>query len=113
MGRGRKTARKFLKDNKDTMAKLDAEVRKALGLVQTAAHPQPAAASAQTPPQQSARVTTMPSAAPEPAKVPVAAKREVRSCGAGAPARVPATSNRSRARSARPHTHPPANHRSF
>ncbi len=75
IGQGRENARQFLKDNKDTMAKLDAEVRKALGLVQTAAHPQPAAASAQTPPQQSARVTTMPSAAPEPAKVPVAAKR--------------------------------------
>jgi recombination protein RecA len=75
IGQGRENARQFLKDNKDTMAKLDAEVRKALGLVQTAAHPQPAAASSQTPPAQGARVTTMPSAAPEAAKVPLAAKR--------------------------------------
>src|SRR5882757_424072 len=50
IGQGRENARQFLKDNKDTMAKLDAEVRKALGLVQTAVHPQPAAAPAQTPP---------------------------------------------------------------
>jgi recombination protein RecA len=32
IGQGRENARQFLKDNKDTMAKLDAEVRKALGL---------------------------------------------------------------------------------
>ena len=76
IGQGRENARQFLKDNKDTMAKLDAEVRKALGLTGTPATPQaqPAAASAQTPPQVS-RVTTMPSAAPEPVRVPVAAKR--------------------------------------
>jgi recombination protein RecA len=72
IGQGRENARQFLKDNKDTMAKLDAEVRKALGLIATPA--QPAAATAQTPPQ-GARVTTMPSAPPEPARVPVAAKR--------------------------------------
>jgi recombination protein RecA len=75
IGQGRENARQFLKDNKDTMAKLDAEVRKALGLVQTVAHPQPAAAPAQTAPPPVARVTTMPSAAPEAAKVQVAAKR--------------------------------------
>jgi len=61
IGQGRENARQFLKDNKDTMAKLDAEVRKTLGL--TVAHPQPAAVAAQTPPPQGARVTTMPTAA--------------------------------------------------
>jgi len=74
IGQGRENARQFLKDNKDTMAKLDTEVRKTLGLIATPAPP--ATAPAQTPPQaQSARVTTMPSAAPEPARVPIAAKR--------------------------------------
>jgi hypothetical protein len=54
------------------MAKLDAEVRKALGLSHGPAHP----AAAATPTNGSpARVTTMPSAPPEPVKVPVAAKR--------------------------------------
>src|ERR1022692_3996417 len=33
IGQGRENARQFLKDNKDTMAKLDMEVRKALGLM--------------------------------------------------------------------------------
>src|SRR6202162_4273134 len=48
IGQGRENARQFLKDNKDTMAKLDTEVRKALGLIATPpAHP--AAAPAQTP----------------------------------------------------------------
>jgi recombination protein RecA len=76
IGQGRENARQFLKDNKDTMAKLDAEVRKALGLTAASAAPQtqPANGSAQAPPQ-GARVTTMPSAAPEAARVPVAAKR--------------------------------------
>src|SRR6202790_905873 len=37
IGQGRENARQFLKDNKDTMGKLDAEVRKALGLLPTAA----------------------------------------------------------------------------
>jgi hypothetical protein len=53
------------------MAKLDAEVRKALGL--TTSQPQPAAAASATPP--TGRVTTMPSAPPEPVKAPLAAKR--------------------------------------
>ena len=34
IGQGRENARQFLKDNKDVMAKLDIEVRKALGLTQ-------------------------------------------------------------------------------
>src|SRR5205823_2409957 len=59
IGQGRENARQFLKDNKDTMAKLEAEVRKQLGL---------------TPPvAQVSRVTTMPSAPTETAsKVPAA-----------------------------------------
>jgi recombination protein RecA len=70
IGQGRENARQFLKDNKDTMAKLEAEIRKHLGLTPPAA--QAAAASAQSPAQVS-RVTTMPSAAPEMAsKVPAA-----------------------------------------
>ena len=36
IGQGRENARAFLKENKDTMAKLDAEVRKALGLTAVA-----------------------------------------------------------------------------
>jgi recombination protein RecA len=74
IGQGRENARQFLKDNKDTMAKLDAEVRKALGLIAAPAPAQPAAGNGQAAPQ-GARVTTMPSASPEPARVPMAAKR--------------------------------------
>jgi len=73
IGQGRENARQFLKDNKDTMAKLDTEVRKALGLIATPAHAQPAA-GAQTSPQ-GARVTTLPTAPPETARAPIAAKR--------------------------------------
>ncbi len=68
IGQGRENARAFLKENKDTMAKLDAEVRKALGL--TAAAASPAAVPAQATGTQG-RVTTMPSAA-DAAKVPAA-----------------------------------------
>jgi recombination protein RecA len=60
IGQGRENARQFLKDNKETMAKLEAEVRKTMGL--TAPGPQPAA-QAQSAAQgagQGARVTTMP-----------------------------------------------------
>jgi recombination protein RecA len=60
IGQGRENARQFLKDNKDVMAKLETEVRKALGLIPS----QPAAvAQAQGAAQgagQGARVTTMP-----------------------------------------------------
>ncbi|MGA9989867.1 MAG: recombinase RecA, partial [Terriglobales bacterium] len=55
IGQGRENARAFLKENKDTMAKLDAEVRKALGL--TAAAASPAAVPAQATGTQG-RVTT-------------------------------------------------------
>jgi recombination protein RecA len=68
IGQGRENARAFLKENKDTMAKLDAEVRKALGLTPSTASPAPAAVPAQATGTQG-RVTTMPSAA-EAGKVP-------------------------------------------
>src|SRR6185312_4465307 len=67
IGQGRENARQFLKDNKDVMAKLDTEVRKALGLIAAA----PAAA---TPPAPGAKVATMPSGT-ETAKAPIVAAR--------------------------------------
>jgi recombination protein RecA len=73
IGQGRENARQFLKDNKDTMAKLDTEVRKALGLIAIPPQAQPAAGPSQAP--QGARVTTMPTAPPETGRMPVAAKR--------------------------------------
>jgi len=73
IGQGRENARQFLKDNKDTMAKLDAEVRKALGLAQS--QPQAAAATpTSAPATQGARVTTMPTGT-ESVKAPIAAAR--------------------------------------
>jgi recombination protein RecA len=75
IGQGRENARTFLKENKDTMAKLDLEVRTALGLVPAAATatPGPTAVPAQTTGTQGqARVTTMPPAVPEAAKAPAA-----------------------------------------
>ena len=71
IGQGRENARTFLKENKDTMAKLDTEVRKALGLIPSAPSPVPTAVPAQATGTQG-RVTTMPSAAPENTKVPAA-----------------------------------------
>ena len=68
IGQGRENARAFLKENKDTMAKLDAEVRKALGLIPAAAAPTPVPAQATG---TQGRVTTMPSVA-EASKVPAA-----------------------------------------
>jgi recombination protein RecA len=70
IGQGRENARAFLKENKDTMAKLDAEVRKALGLTPSTAPPTPTAVPAQATGTQG-RVTTMPSAS-EAAKVSAA-----------------------------------------
>jgi recombination protein RecA len=60
IGQGRENARQFLKDNKDVMAKLETEVRKALGLIPS----QPAAAAqaqgaAQGAGQGTTKVTTM------------------------------------------------------
>jgi recombination protein RecA len=60
IGQGRENARQFLKDNKDTFAKIEGEVRKAMGLIPAAAG---GAAPTQAPAQnssQGARVTTMP-----------------------------------------------------
>jgi recombination protein RecA len=76
IGQGRENARQFLKDNRDTYAKLEAEVRRQLGLAPTsavpvAAPPAPPVAAAPAP-ASGARVTTMPSAAPEPVKANVA-----------------------------------------
>src|SRR6266851_194186 len=63
IGQGRENARQFLKENKETLAKLDAEVRKTLGLIPAPAAAQAAtAAQSQASAQQSSRVTTMPSA---------------------------------------------------
>ncbi len=76
IGQGRENARQFLKDNKDTMVKLEAEVRKAIGL--TSAGPQPAAAAAPAQAAQAAgqgaRVTTMPTGT-DATKAPAAARR--------------------------------------
>jgi recombination protein RecA len=64
IGQGRENARQFLKDNKDVMAKLELEVRKALGLIPAqpaaAAQAQGAAQGAGQGTSQGARVTTMP-----------------------------------------------------
>ena len=68
IGQGRENARQFLKDNKDVLAKLEAEVRKTLGLTPSQPAPQ---AQAQAQAAAGGRVTTMPSA-PEAAKVPAA-----------------------------------------
>ncbi len=77
IGQGRENARQFLKDNVETFLKLEAEVRKHLGLAAAFAQPVPAVPQAQTaaagaPQGTGARVTTMPSAVPEAAKVPAA-----------------------------------------
>src|SRR6201984_1106769 len=70
IGQGRENARQFLKDNKDVMAKLDTEVRKALGLTSGA----PAAAAAPTNGAAAAGVTTIPAATETP-KAPIVAAR--------------------------------------
>ena len=75
IGQGRENARQFLKDNVDTFVKLEAEVRKHLGLTTAALQPVPTAqpaATATAAQATGARVTTMPSAPPEAAKVPAA-----------------------------------------
>jgi recombination protein RecA len=69
IGQGRENARQFLKDNKDVMAKMEAEVRKALGLVTAQAPP---AASTQA--QAAAKLATMPTGT-ESAKAPIVAAR--------------------------------------
>jgi len=69
IGQGRENARAFLKENKDVLAKIDGEVRKALGLVTAA--PQGAASAQAAGAAQSGKVATMPTAA-ESTKVPAA-----------------------------------------
>jgi recombination protein RecA len=65
IGQGRENARQFLKDNKDILGKIEAEIRKQLGLTPSA---QSAAAASAATGTTGARVTTMPTAAPEAAK---------------------------------------------
>ncbi len=69
IGQGRENARQFLRNNQDTLAKLEAEVRKQLGLTATTQTSAPATTPASP---QGARVTTMPSTSAEPAKLPAA-----------------------------------------
>jgi recombination protein RecA len=69
IGQGRENARAFLKENKDTLAKIDSEVRKALGLVPSAA-PVATAQAAAAPAV--GKVTTMPTTTPEAGKIPAA-----------------------------------------
>src|SRR5437899_6803972 len=68
IGQGRENAKAFLKENKDIASKIEAEVRKALGMIPAAASATPAAVPAQATGTQG-RVTTMPTAA-EAGKVP-------------------------------------------
>ncbi len=72
IGQGRENARAFLKENRDVMAKLDAEVRKTLGLVPAAASSTSTAAAQGAGTSPGGKVATMPTAAPEAAKVPAA-----------------------------------------
>jgi len=71
IGQGRENARQFLRDNKETLAKIDLEVRKQLGLTPKDKDKEPVQAQAQAA-SGGGRVTTMPSTPPEPAKVPAA-----------------------------------------
>jgi recombination protein RecA len=70
IGQGRENARQFLKDNKDVMAKLDGEVRKALGLVAGQTQPTNGAQA----PGQGTKVTTMPTGT-DAVKAPIVAAR--------------------------------------
>jgi recombination protein RecA len=70
IGQGRENARQFLKDNPEIMAKLELEVRKTLGLVPATPSAAPTNGAPGAP--QGAKVATMPTAAPEAAKVPAA-----------------------------------------
>jgi recombination protein RecA len=67
IGQGRENARQFLKENKDTLAKVEAEVRKAMGLIPANA---PAAAPTNGAAPSTGKVATMPTGTD--AKVPVA-----------------------------------------
>jgi recombination protein RecA len=60
IGQGRENARTFLKENKDTLTKIESEVRKALGLIPAQPQPVAQAAAQGQAASQGARVTTMP-----------------------------------------------------
>ena len=45
IGQGRENAKQFMRDNKDMLARIEAEVRKAVGLVVTQPQPEPEPAS--------------------------------------------------------------------
>jgi recombination protein RecA len=76
IGQGRENARAFLKENKDTLAKIDAEVRKALGLVPTVAPVAAAqAAAAPAPPTATATAKVATMSAPADAGKVTAARR--------------------------------------
>jgi recombination protein RecA len=68
IGQGRENARQFLKDNKETLAKMEAEVRKAMGLIPANAPAAAAPTNGAAPP--TSKVATMPTGTD--AKVPVA-----------------------------------------
>ena len=68
IGQGRENARQFLKDNKDTLAKVETEVRKAMGLIPANTPAAAAPTNGAAPP--SGKVATMPTGTD--AKVPVA-----------------------------------------
>jgi recombination protein RecA len=73
IGQGRENARAFLKENKDTLAKLELEVRKTLGLIPVSPTPAAVPTNGATPAtQQTAKVATMPTGTD--AKVPAARK---------------------------------------
>src|SRR5262245_56190192 len=69
IGQGRENARSFLKENKDTLAKLEAEVRKALGLIPTNAPAVAPTNGTSAAAQQTGKVATMPTGT-DAAKVP-------------------------------------------
>jgi len=60
IGQGRENARAFLKENKDTLSKLEGEVRRSLGLIPAGTAPVPASQAAAQGAAQGGRVTTMP-----------------------------------------------------
>src|SRR5947209_9229829 len=55
IGQGRENAKAFLKENKETLAKLDTELRKHLGLATAAERAQAAAVNGQAPPEPQAK----------------------------------------------------------
>ncbi|MDT8071124.1 MAG: recombinase RecA [Terriglobia bacterium] len=68
IGQGRENARQFLKDNRDIYAKIEAELKKELGLTKQEPAPAPAA------PEQKAAATATVGKAPERGPVPVGRK---------------------------------------